>query len=73
MKTQISFKKTDGSDGTALVNGAISSTLEAKRALANALDLPAVDAPSAGQEDVDSRLRNGGIDPDSIAQHHISE
>lgn len=71
MKTQISFKKTDGSDGTALVNGAISSVLETKRALANALSLPT--AGSEGQDDVDSRLRSGGIDPDSVTPHHISE
>lgn len=44
MKTQISYRKLDGSDGVALVNGGISETHQAKQELANWLDLPAADA-----------------------------
>ncbi|MBO1111848.1 hypothetical protein [Bordetella petrii] len=73
MKTQISFKKTDGNDGTALVNGAISDLPEGKRALADALSLPAIEAPDGKGEDIDSRLKLGGIDPQSLELHHISE
>ena len=45
MKTQISYKKLDGDNGVALVNGEVSSTLQAKRELAQKLDAPAVDEP----------------------------
>ncbi|MFD4839886.1 hypothetical protein ACFWP0_20450 [Achromobacter sp. NPDC058515] len=73
MKTQISFKKTDGSDGVALLDGDASSILQAKRELANKLDLPAVGPTSGEREDIDARLRHGGIDPDSLKINHVSE
>jgi hypothetical protein len=73
MKTQISFKKTDGSDGVALLDGDASSTLQAKWELANKLDLPDIAASAGQDEDIDARLRLGGIDPNSIKVNHISE
>lgn len=73
MKTQISFKKTNGSDGVALLDGDASSILQAKRELANKLDLPAVDSIAGESAALDTRLRQGGIDPDSLKIHHVSE
>jgi hypothetical protein len=56
MKTQISYRKLDGGDGVALINGSISDLSQAKRELANWLELPATDVagrsgwpPSQGQ------------------------
>jgi hypothetical protein len=72
MKTQITYRKLDGSDGVALVNGGISDTQQAKQDLANWLDLPA-DAAGANREDIDGRLRRGGIEPGSVEFNHISE
>lgn len=72
MKTQISYRKLDGSEGVALVNGGISETQQARQELANWLDLP--EAKTAGNpDDVDARLRGGGIDPASVEFNHISE
>ncbi len=73
MKTEISFEKIDGGNGVALVVGTITSDLQAKRELAAKLDLPLVDTPSGEKEDIDARLRNGGIAPASIKFNHISE
>ena len=38
MKTQITYRKLDGGEGVALVNGSISETPQAKRELANWLE-----------------------------------
>ncbi|CAB3736049.1 MULTISPECIES: hypothetical protein [Achromobacter] len=73
MKTQISYRKLDGADGVALVNGDISDTLQAKRELANWLDLPTVENGAAEAARVDQRLQQGGIAPESVQFHHISE
>lgn len=74
MKTQISYKKLDGRNGVTLVNGEISSNLQAKRELANKLSLPAVDqSDDIRGEDIDGRLRHSGIDPESVEHLHISE
>lgn len=73
MKTQISYRKLDGGDGVALVNGGISEMSQAKRELANWLELPEVGVPDNGQEDLDLRLRQGGIAPESVEFNHISE
>lgn len=73
MKTQIQFKKTDGSDGVALVEGPVSGILQAKRELAAKLGLPEVDAPDGEHEDVDAQLYQGDIEPDSIIFDQISE
>ncbi|WP_312996024.1 hypothetical protein [Achromobacter animicus] len=73
MKTQISYRKLDGSDGVALVNGGISDSQQAKQELANWLDLPATDAAGGNPDDVDGRLRRGGIEPGSVEFNHISE
>ena len=73
MKTQITYRKLDGSDGVALVNGGISDTRQARQELANWLDLPAVNDPAADREDVDGRLRQGGIEPGSVQFNHVSE
>ena len=73
MKTQISYRKLDGADGVALVNGSISDLSQAKRELANWLELPATDVADEAQEDLDSRLRLGGIEPGSVQFNHISE
>lgn len=73
MKTQISFKSTDGSDGVALVDGAISDLTHAKRELAHAKGLPVMDTKDGQSEDIDARLRNGGVDPNSVEFLHISE
>lgn len=73
MKTQITYRKLDGSDGVALVNGGISETQQAKQELANWLELPDAGGSAAGREDVDGRLRRGGIAPESVKFNHISE
>ncbi|MGB6103551.1 MAG: hypothetical protein WBF88_06845 [Pusillimonas sp.] len=73
MKTQIQFKQTDGDDGIALIEGSTTSLEHAKRELANKLDLPALDAPEGAREDIDARLRNGGIDPSSVSFDQIAE
>ncbi len=73
MKTQISYRKLDGSDGVALVNGAISETRQAQQELANWLDLPAADTAQGGAENIEARLRRGGILPQSVEFNHISE
>ncbi|CAM4335922.1 hypothetical protein [Bordetella muralis] len=73
MKTQISFKSTDGSDGVALVDGAISDLVHAKRELAHAKGLPVVETNDGQSEDIDARLRHGGVDPNSVKFLHVSE
>ncbi|QVQ29155.1 hypothetical protein [Achromobacter deleyi] len=73
MKTQISFKKTNGSDGVALLDGDASSILQAKRELANKLYLPDVESSAGESAAQDARLRGAGIDPDSLKIHHVSE
>lgn len=73
VKTQISYKKLDGDTGVALVNGEVSTTLQAKRELARTLDAPAVDEAHGEGEDIDARLRNFGIEPGSVQHLHISE
>ena len=73
MKTQITYRKLDGGEGVALVNGSISETPQAKRELANWLEQPSQDSRDGAQEDIDGRLRQGGIAPESIQFNHISE
>lgn len=73
MKTQISFKQLDGDDGVALVNGNITDPAEAKRELAAKLSLPPASAAQGQHEDIDARLKQGGIDPASVRTQHISE
>ncbi|SEK00180.1 hypothetical protein [Achromobacter sp. NFACC18-2] len=73
MKTQITYRKLDGGEGVALVNGGISELHQAKQDLANWLDLPETDSSAADHEDVDGRLRRGGIEPGSVRFNHISE
>lgn len=73
MKTQIQFKKTDGSEGVALIDGPVSSVLQAKRELAAKLDLPPVDAADGEHEDVDAQLYRGYIEPDSIIFDQLGE
>lgn len=73
MKTQIQFKKTDGSEGVALIDGSVSSVLQAKRELAAKLDLPPVDAADGEHEDVDAQLFRGDIEPDSIIFDQLGE
>lgn len=73
MKTQISFKQTNSNDGVALIDGGITTITQAKIELAAKLDLPAVDALPGKGEDIDARLRHGGIEPTSIKFNHISE
>lgn len=71
MKAQIQYKKTDGTDGVALMPSAITSMDEAKRELAAKLDLPEVHGPDG--DDLDARLRQGNIVPDSIFFSQLSE
>ncbi|MVW80191.1 hypothetical protein GOQ28_14800 [Bordetella sp. 02P26C-1] len=73
MKTQISYTKLNGDKGMALVNGSISSDLQAKRELAYKLELLIVDEPHGELENIDARLRTFGIDPGSVKYQHISE
>ncbi|WP_442592897.1 hypothetical protein ACSBPU_15530 [Parapusillimonas sp. JC17] len=73
MKTQIQFKKMDGSEGVALIDGPVSSVLQAKRELAAKLDLPRVDAADGEHEDVDAQLYRGDIEPDSIIFDQLGE
>lgn len=69
MKTQIQYLQTDGGEGIALIEGATASLDQAKLSLANKLDLPNAGA----QENVDVRLRNGGIEPDSVNFSQVAE
>lgn len=73
MKTQIAFKRNDGSDGVALVNGNVTDPAQAKQALADQLSLPAAERGDNSADTVDARLRLGGIDPQSVKGTHISE
>ena len=73
MKTQIQFQQADGDDGIALIEGPIANLDQAKNELANKLDLPRADDSHATREDIDARLRNGGIDPKSIIFNQIAE
>ncbi|KAG1376310.1 hypothetical protein G6F57_012767 [Rhizopus arrhizus] len=73
MKTQITYRKLDGGESVALVNGSISETMQAKRELANWLELPSMTSGDGVQEDLDGRLRQGGIAPESVQFNHISE
>lgn len=71
MKAQIQYKKTDGTDGVALMPSAITSMEEAKRELAAKLNLPQMEGLDL--EDVDARLRQGDIVPESIVVNQLSE
>lgn len=73
MKTQVSFRKTDGSEGVALLDGDASSTLQAKEELANKLQLPAANQALNREDSVNARLKQGGIDPLSVKANHVSE
>ena len=73
MKTQIQFKQADGDDGIALLEGSITSLEQAKQELANKLNLPTFDTADGSGEDVDARLRTGGIDPSSITFSQVAE
>lgn len=73
MKTQISFRKTNGSDGVALLDGDASSPLQAKEELANKLELPAINDSPNREDNVNARLQQAGIDPHSIQVNHVSE
>lgn len=73
MKTQILFTQSDGDNGIALIHGPVTSLEQAKQELANKLNLPSIDDPQSDREDVDDRLRRGGIDPASITFDQISE
>lgn len=72
MKAQIQYKKTDGSDGIALTSSAVTSLVQAKKDLAAKLDLPVIN-DRLGEEDIDARLRQGSIDPDSVIFSQLSE
>ena len=71
MKTQIQFTKHDGDNGVALIHGAVTSREQAKQSLANKMNLPELDG--SDEQALDSRLRNGGIDPASITFDQLSE
>ncbi|GAA5233329.1 hypothetical protein [Verticiella sediminum] len=62
MKMQITFNKTDGSTGMALVDGVVNDPIEARRELVAALDLP----DASDHNDADARLRAAGIEPASV-------
>ncbi|HLT98968.1 MAG TPA: hypothetical protein VKZ70_04420 [Burkholderiaceae bacterium] len=71
MKAQIQYTKLDGSDGVALMPSAVTSLEEAKRELAAKLDLPTVEGIDG--EDVDARLRQGGVRPETVVFSQLSE
>ncbi|MBU4609767.1 hypothetical protein IMZ29_04150 [Achromobacter sp. GG226] len=73
MKTQISYTKTDGGTGVALVDGAVDDPLEAKRELAAALNLPEDVNNTGNVTEVDARLRAGGVQPESVSTVPVSE
>lgn len=73
MKTQISYTKTDGGTGVALVDGAVDDPLEAKRELASALNLPEGADNNGDIAEVDTRLRAGGVQPESVTTVPVSE
>ncbi|MFJ1302872.1 hypothetical protein CEK29_15470 [Bordetella genomosp. 5] len=72
MKTQIQFKKTDGSEGVALVSGDATDVVQAKSALADQLARPP-EAEGGQEASADERLRKAGIDPASVKGTHIAE
>ncbi len=73
MKTQIQYLQTDGGEGVALIEGSTASLEKAKVSLANKLDLPDAEVSQRGPENIDARLRNGGIDPDSVTFSQVAE
>jgi hypothetical protein len=73
MKTQIRYKKTDGSDAIALIEGPVSDIIQAKRELAAKLDLPDTDEHLDDNANLDARLRHGAIEPSSVLFDQISE
>ncbi len=73
MKTQIQFRQADGDQGIALIVGSTASLEQAKLELANKLDLPEVESHDGSADDIDTRLRNGGIDPASVTFDQIAE
>lgn len=64
MKAQIQYKTTDGSVGVALIASTITSTAQAQKDLANRLKLATDDQHD--EHDIDARLRQHDIDPDSV-------
>jgi hypothetical protein len=73
MKTQIQYLQTDGGEGVALIVGPTSSLEQAKVSLANQLNLPDVGEIRGANQNVDARLRQGGIDPESITFSQVAE
>ena len=73
MKTQIRYKKNDGGDAVALVEGPVSDIVQAKRELAAKLDLPDADQAANELDALDMRLQRDGIVPSSISFDQISE
>lgn len=73
MKTLIQYKTIDGETGEALVPGSISGITDAKHQLAHAKSLPTPEASAESTDDIDSRLRQGGVDPDSLKLTNLSE
>lgn len=73
MKTQIQFRQSDGDTGIALIEGATKSLEQAKQELANKLDLAVPAGTHGSASEIDARLRNGGIDPDSITFDQVAE
>lgn len=71
MQTLVKYKMLNGGDGEALIAGVISNMTQAKHDLAHAKSLPG--ASDASSDDIDNRLRAGGIDPDSLTFVNISE
>ena len=72
MKTQLQFIQADGDQGIALLEGSITTLEQAKRELANQLNLPDADTARTN-EDLNARLREGGIDPNSISFSPVAE
>lgn len=63
---RIKFNRTDGTVFEDGWSGSTDDLLQIKRDVADGLRLPLVDRNYGAGEDIDERLRHGGIDPDSI-------
>ena len=73
MQTLIKYKMLNGGDGEALIAGVVSNVTQAKHELAHAKSLPSVNAANASADEIDDRLRQSGIDQNSLTLVSISE
>lgn len=66
MRTKITYTTMQGENKAFDVDRQVYVGTQAKRAIAAHLNLPAVDAHPGEREDLDGRLKHGGVDPESV-------